>query len=877
MRTNTALKMTTGLLAVLLALSCSRTPQMTLAGKILLSDNWHVQSSENISAVPGSVVSGNVIDITGWYPAKVPSTLMGVLTANGLYKDLFLGDSIKNIDQRQFEKSWWYRTEFTSPGANEDQRVMLNFDGISYYANVWLNSVLIASRDSIYGTFRRFEFDVTDLLKDSVNILAVEIFKQKPGDFGHGFVDWNPAPPDNSMGIWREVYLQITGDVAIRNTFISSDVNTVTLDEASLTITADVVNYSSSAVNGELTGKSEDFAFAVPVHLKAGEIKQVKLTPDDIKALRIRHPRLWWCNNLGEPNLYNLNIQYVTNSMVSDSRDIAFGIREIETYNNASGHRGFKLNGKEVLIKAGGWTDEIFFRDTDASNEIQVQYVKHMNLNTIRFENIWGKSQNIYDLCDQYGLLAMVGWSCQWEWENYLGKECDEFGGIKTEEDMDLMVESLEHQIRYLQNHPSVFVWLLGSDMLPRPALEKRYRELITTIDNRTYLAAASDRKSEISGPSGVKMRGPYNYVGPSYWYIDSVNGGAFGFNTETGPGPQIPVMETFVKMIPEKNRWPIDEIWNFHCNPSESFGTLDIFNNVLFQRYGKPSTLDNYMLKANVQGYEAMKGMFEAFRANRPNTTGIVQWMLNSAWPSFYWQLYDYYLLPTSAYYAARKANAPLQLVYNYGNNSIYTVNETLNPLNGAKARIRLLDIQGREILTEELAVTMEGNTSAAIYKLPPISGNIFLALSLLDGQNNVVTDNFYWLSGKPDVYDWEKTEWFYTPIKSSADFKPLNYLSAAEVGLTQKVLSKENEQVVEVTVTNKSKGIAFFINLTLKNSFNQTIFPVFWEDNYLSLQPGETRTIQCIVPGGPTLVNGCTLSLSGWNVKEQITNIAL
>ena len=90
-------------------------------------------------------------------------------------------------------------------------------------------------------------------------------------------------------------------------------------------------------------------------------------------------------------------------------------------------------------------------------------------------------------------------------------------------------------------------------------------------IDNRPYLAAASVRKSEISGPTGVKMNGPYNYVGPSYWYIDSVNGGAFGFNTETGPGPQIPVLETLVKMIPENKRWPINEIWNFHCNPSKA------------------------------------------------------------------------------------------------------------------------------------------------------------------------------------------------------------------------------------------------------------------------------------------------------------------
>jgi exo-1,4-beta-D-glucosaminidase len=876
MRTMNASKLLAGLFAMLFLLSCSRSPR-ELSGKILLKDNWRIQQSGKISEVPGSVVSGNVIDISGWYPATVPSTIMGVLTDDGLYKDLFMGDSLRNIDRLPFEKSWWYRTEFTLPDITEEQHVMLNFDGINYYTNIWLNSVLVASRDSVYGTFRRFEFDITKLLKDSINILAVEVFKKKPGDFAHGFVDWNPAPPDDNLGIWREVYLQITGDVAIKNTFIKSDVNTETLEEASLTITADVVNYSDRAVNGELIGKSEEFEFSVPVHLKAGETRQVKLTSDDIKALRISHPKLWWCNNLGEPNLYKLNIQYVTNSMISDSHDITFGIREIEAYTNAAGHKGFKLNGKEVLIKAGGWTDDIFLRDTEKSNEIQVQYVKHMNLNTIRFENIWGKSQNIYDLCDQYGLLVMVGWSCQWEWDEYLGKACDEYGGIKTEEDMDLMVESLGHQIRYLQNHPSVFVWLLGSDMLPRPALEKRYRDLIATLDNRPYLAAASSRKSEISGPTGVKMNGPYNYVGPSYWYIDSVNGGAYGFNTETGPGPQIPVMETFVKMIPADKRWPINDIWNYHCNPSESFGTLELFNNVLYQRYGRPLNLENYMLKSNVQSYEAMKGMFEAFRANRPNATGIVQWMLNSAWPSFYWQLYDYYLLPTAAYYAARKANEPLQLIYNYGNNSIYTVNETLNTLENAKARIRLFDIQGREILSEELAVIMESNKSAAIYKLPAISGNVFLVMSLLNGQNAMVADNFYWLSGKPDVYDWEKTEWFYTPIKTSADYKPLNYLAPAEVEVAQKTVKQDDNTVIEVTFTNKSKGIAFFINMVLKDGSNNTIFPVFWDDNYMSLAPEETRTINCKVPGSVSIGNDWTLSLSGWNVKEQIKKLAL
>jgi exo-1,4-beta-D-glucosaminidase len=870
------LRLTAGLLVALIMLSCSKSTTI-LNEKILLKENWRVQQAEMINHLPGSVVSGGTIDTSTWYAAWVPSTIMGVLTGNGLYKDIFMADSIMKIDHQQFEKSWWYRTEFTVPKIIEEHYVMLNFDGISYYANIWLNGTLVASRDSVFGTFRRFEFDITSLIKDSTNILAIEVFKQQPGDFGHGFVDWNPAPPDDNMGIWREVYLKITGNVAVKNTFVRSDVNTVTLDEASLTITTDIVNYSTRAVSGNLIGKSDGIEFSVPVHLKAGETKQITLTPKEIKSLHIAHPRLWWCSSLGEPNLYNLSVQYVTNNAISDMQEITFGIREVETYFNAEGHKGFKLNGREVLIKGAGWTDDIFLRDTERTNEIQVQYVKHMNLNTIRFENIWGTSQNIYDLCDKYGLLVMVGWSCQWEWDNYLGKECDKFGGIKTKADMDLIVESLEHQVRYLQNHPGIIVWMLGSDMVPRPALEKRYRDLLVRIDNRPYLAAASVRTSKISGPTGVKMNGPYNYVGPSYWYIDSVNGGAYGFNTETGPGPQIPVMESLLKMIPENKLWPINDNWNFHCNPSESFGDLNIFNEVLYQRYGRPLNIGNFLLKANVQSYEAMKGMFEAFRANRPNTTGIIQWMLNSAWPSLYWQLYDYYLLPTAAYYAARKANEPLQLIYNYGNNTIYAVNETLKRYEKAKARIRLLNMQGKEISSEELVISLEENKSTGIYKIPPISGNVFLRLSLLDEQNNQVADNFYWLSGKPDVYDWEKTEWYYTPMKSSADFKQFNYLQPAEVELVQHNEKQEEQYVIEAEITNKSDRIAFFINLTLKDGNNHTIFPVFWDDNFLSLLPGETKNLHCIVPGSQSVGNGLTLTLSGWNVKEQIINIAL
>ncbi len=113
--------------------------------------------------------------------------------------------------------------QIQSPSGKKGKHIILKFDGINYYANIWLNSKRIAARDSVFGAFRTFSFDVTDFVKDSMNVLAVEVFRQRQGDFGLGFVDWNPAPPDNNLGIWREVSLKISGDVSIENSWVRTD------------------------------------------------------------------------------------------------------------------------------------------------------------------------------------------------------------------------------------------------------------------------------------------------------------------------------------------------------------------------------------------------------------------------------------------------------------------------------------------------------------------------------------------------------------------------------------------------------------------------------------------------------------------------------
>jgi exo-1,4-beta-D-glucosaminidase len=250
---------------------------------------------------------------------------------------------------------------------------------------------------------------------------------------------------------------------------------------------------------------------------------------------------------------------------------------------------------------------------------------------------------------------------------------------------------------------------------------------------------------------------------------------------------------------------------------------------------------------------------------------------MLNSAWPSFYWQLYDYYLLPTAAYYAARKANAPIQIVYNYKNHDLYLVNETLKKYDKLKARIRLTDLTGKETLSEELMVSSEGNSTQKIYSLPAFTGNAYLALEILSAKNESLADNFYCLSAKPEEYAWDKTEWYYTPLKTGADYKSLNFIAPAAVEMSYTHSEVNKEMVVDVKLTNSSGKPAFFVCLNLKDKDNKTIYPVFWNDNYISLLPGDSRSFRCTLPTLQPPEGEINLTISGWNVKEQITKIAL
>jgi exo-1,4-beta-D-glucosaminidase len=840
-----------------------------------LGENWKIQQSSKVMA-GGKEISNNSYSTDNWYKAKVPSTIMGILAALPEYAHLMEGGNYYLADKSPFDQSWWYRTTFNLADLAQGNAVLLQFDGLSYYANIWLNGNLIAAKDSVFGTFRRFEFDVTQLVEPVNNTLAVEIFRQQPGDFGHGFVDWNPRPLDANMGIWRDVRVKTINNVQIKNSFVRSKVNTQTLNEAWLTVGTQLRNFSNRNLEGILKLKLGDSQMEYSVNLKSGETKEVVLTSNELKALHLIKPSLWWCNQLGSPSLYNLNIEFLENDNIKAADSIRFGIREIESYFNAEGHRGFKLNGKEILIKGAGWTDDIFLRDTEETNKIQVGYVKDMGMNTIRFENIWGTTQSIYDLCDENGLLAMVGWSCQWEWENYLGKPCDNFGGVQSEADIALVSQYMHDQVLWLRNHPSIFVWLVGSDMLPRPALEKKYMRLFAELDNRPWLSAASTRTSELTGPTGVKMNGPYEYVGPSYWYLDKKNGGAFGFNTETGPGSQLPVIESIEKMIPYSDRWPLGKAWGQHCTTSgPGMNSMKLQNEVITAQYGAPKGFEDFVIKSHLSNYEAIRAMFEAFRVNRPTSTGIIQWMLNSAWPSLYWQVYDHYLVPTPAYYGVKKALQPLQLIYNYGDRSVVLSNETLSEVKNANAKISAFDINSKMIYSKTIEVTAGANRVEKIGDLPLVDCMLFLKMELFNDSNLLIADNFYWLSPTNEEFDWNATEWYYTPMKKYSDYSDLNNLKKVNVDIKSSIRKTSEQLFLSLELVNTEQSVAFFTELKLKTTNGEWVVPALFSDNYFTLLPGESKLIEVGFPAAVMDNKKVELQVSGWNILPKIISI--
>lgn len=777
------------------------------------------------------------------YSVKAPCTVAGALNEAGYFGEGILeGLRYKDIDKTVFDTPWVFTTRF---GAEKGLRHVLRFESLGYSADIVLNGKTIAAADTTLGPFCVREFDITRLAKAS-NTLKVTVHKAPAQSLNHGWVDWNPRPVDETMGILGPVRLISTPDVEVKDVFVKPIVNVEDFSEAKIEVEVTLVNLLDKPVEGAVKASAEDICFEVPVSLEASETKVLRHTET------VKNPRIWWSAEMGSPELYHMTVSFGD----SHSKSVRFGIRDIASEITADGHRQFILNGKKVLVKSAGWADDIFMQDTPESILRQVQMVRDMGLNSIRFENVWGKDDTVYDVCDSLGILTLMGFSCQWEWEDYCGlTETRRNGCIDGEPWESMAVRYFHDQIIRLRNHASLIGWLTGSDRAPLPQLEEKYMELYNALEYRPYVCSASGVKSPVTGPSGMKMAGPYEYVGPDYWFIDTRRGGAYGFNTETNPGMNMPQKENVERLLGGEAAWPLGPAWDYHCTASSShMNNTKIEEAAMDGTYGKADSFGDFVKKAHALDYDATRSMYEAFRCNIGKATGIVNWMLNSAWPSLYWQLYDWYGVPTAGYYGVKHACAPVQLIYNYGDRTVYAVNDAA-PEARYSADIVFLGADSRKLIGKTVSFLSEERKPVKLEKLPAgVPG--FLSLVLKDASGSVVARNFYCIPAKNGEYAWDKADWWGIPMTGYADLSFVSALPSADVSLETTPV----DGGISVKLTNNSEVVSFQNILKAFGADGHLIGGAIWEDNFISLLPGESRTVLCTAPGAE-------IKLDSWN----------
>ena len=866
-------------------------PPDAMTSKLPLHTGWMLQSSCKITAT-GKQISTRDFHPDGWHATSVPSTVVAALVADKTFRDPYFAENLRSIpgatypigenfsllpvpNDSPFRCSWWYRTEFRLPENYEGRHIWLNFDGINSHANVWVNGQRIASTKNVAGAYRTYEFDLTGLLvRARVNVLAVETVVQTEKDLGINWMDWNPAPPDKDMGLWREVYLRTSGPVTIRFPQVVTHLPGVTLDRADLTIEAELRNASTERIAGTLVVTFENIVLRQSVSLLPGETRVIRLGPDKFPQLRIENPKLWWPQQMGTATLQKLLARFLIGTDVSDSETIRFGIREITSELDAQGHRLFRVNGKRILIRGGGWAPDMLLRQSPERLRHEFRYLREMNLNAIRLEGKM-ETDDFYNLADEQGVLVMAGWGCCDYWEQWPDWKPG---------DLVIATASLRSQLMRMRSHPSMLVWLNGSDGPPPADVEKAYLHVLHESDwPNPYLSSASNNATTVTPSSGVKMTGPYDYVPPDYWLTDTARfGGAYGFNTETSPGPAIPPVSSLRKMLPAGDIHPDNPVWNYHAG-LEGFRDLSHFEEAMNAIYGAPSGLDDYELKSQAMAYDGERAMFEAYSGKKYSSTGIIQWMLNNAWPSLIWHLYDYYLQPAGGYFGTKKACEPLHVQYSYDDRSVAVVSSIYENVTRLTVTAKLYDLGLRERFSGHAQTNVEADGVVKVLTLPeaafsPVSPVYFLQLTLENGNRQVVSTNFYWLSAKKNGYDWEKTTYRYTPVTSYEDLTALQTLpKAGTLQLSARVKKGAEGLLVRVKLQNPSDHLAFQVRLGIKPANQESeVLPVFWDDNYIELMPKELREITARILAPDSFDRGADLTVTGWNIEPATALLA-
>ena len=824
-------------------------PAITTNRMDLDGGNWKIQRTSEVIST-GENISQPSFKNDDWVVATVPGTALVSYWNVGALPDPNFGDNQLMISESFFNSDFWYRNEIDVPSSFKGQRMFLNFDGINWKADIFVNGKKIGKID---GAFIRGKFDVTGLIKPGQkNALAVLIHKndnigvvteqtmftpdKNGGILGadnptfHASLgwDWIPTIRGRNIGIWNDVFLNVTGAVTIETPFVTTHLALPDTTAADIYIEVTLRNHEQKAISGTLNGKYGDINFTEKVSLNPSESKVVKLNPANHPELHFKNPKLWWPKGYGSPNLYNVKLIFKTEDGISDQKEFKSGIRQM-SYTEKDQVLNMYINGRRFIGRGGNWgfsesNLEYRGREYDAA----VAYHADMNFTMIR--NWVGQigDDEFFNACDQHGIMI---------WQDFWLANP---GDGPNPDDPKMFMDNAYNFVKRVRNHPSIAIYVGRNEGNPPEVIDTALQAMIKKIHPDIHYISSSST-GVVSGG------GPYQALPPRDYFM------LFGYNkfhSERGM-PNVMTFESLKRTLPKSALWPQNNQWGIHDYCMEGAQATASFNQIIEKGFGKPDNAQEFSEFAQWINYSGYRAIFEGRSLFRK---GMLLWMSHPAWPSMVWQTYDYYLEPTAAYFGCKKANEPIHIQWNPVFDEIEIVNYSAGNKSLLTAKAQIINMNGSVQWEKKTEVDSNEDSTVKCFKLEfpkNLSAVYFIKLTLSSG-DKIISDNFYW-RGLED-----------------GNYQALHKLPVVKLDNKSKVEKSGNNWIITTTLNNTSKSPVLMVRLkAVDSNSGERILPVFYSDNYVSLMPDEKKIIVTRLKDEDTHGEKPCIEISGFNCK--------
>ena len=890
------------------------------AGPSLIADGmrgwklakWQLAPVSDIKS-DGPALSRPGASAGAWRAATVPGTVLTTLVDRGVYPDPGYGLNNMAIPDALGRQDWWYRAEFDLPFGIATTQT-LTFNGINYIADIWLNGEPLGT---INGAFARGQFDVTGKLKVGANAVAVRIHPpihpgtpheqsiaggwgpngglqalDGPTFFASEGWDWIPGVRDRNIGLWQDVMLSGSGTLKIGDPQMVTSLPKPDNSVADVEIDVPVQNVGTAAVSADVTASFDGITVHRTVRAAPGETTVV-FKPADFAQLSVQNPKLWWPNGYGAPNLHTAHITVAADGRESDAKDVRFGMRQMSyelSLMNPAGrlrrvevnftraralgqqvvdprHQGIrkvvggwtnsltaagdaspavtevadtrltpflilKVNGVRIAVRGGAWgTDDFMKRIGRDRLEPYFRLHREANVNLIR--NWMGQNTEpvFYDLADEYGMLIVNDfWASTQDYQ-------------MEPEDPALFLANAEDTIKRYRNHPSIAAWFGRNEGVPPRLINEGLERLTRTLDGTRWYTGSSNSVN-------LWFSGPYNYQKPETYFTTH----AKGFAVEVG-AMSFPTLEAFQASVPASEQWPITDSWAYHDWHQNGNGDTHGFVEAMTTNLGAATSLPDFERKAQLMNYDDYRAIMEGMNAQLwSKTSGRMLWMTQPAWPSTMWQILSHDYDTHASFYAFKHAAEPVHVQMTLPDHRVQIVNNRLSPVQ-AHVSARVVALDGQSLGTMQSDVSIPAGQVAEVpgVDLAATLTQAGAAIVALDAQgaDGALSHNVYWVAN--GTADWRRISAM-SPQAVAIEAAP-----AAAVGA---------EAHVTVTLANRGTAPALNAKLTLLAADGTRILPAYYADNYVSLMPGETRTIEIAFPAAQL---PAAVALRGWNIKPE------